>query len=75
MSGFLSKALTFHLQDINKQWDPMTRIDLNFAPSPSSPNGFYIADPLKQESSSNIVPWRCNIFWQKNPVTSEQGWR
>lgn len=45
MSGFLSKALTFHLLDINKQWDPMTRIDLNFAPSPSSPNGSKNANP------------------------------
>lgn len=46
MSGFLSKALTFNLQDINKQWDPMSRIDLNkFAPSSSSPNGCYNADP------------------------------
>ena len=67
MSGFLSKALTFHLQDINKLWDPMTRIDLNnFVPSPSSPNGGYIADPWNK-SSSAVVPWRCNIaFWQKN---------
>lgn len=46
MSAFLSKALTFHLQDINKQWDPMTRIDLNnFARSYSSPNVATFADP------------------------------
>lgn len=46
MSGFLSKALTFHLQDINKQWDPMTRIDLNNLDS-SLPSLYccYVADP------------------------------
>lgn len=46
MSGFLSKALTFHPQDINKQWDPMTRIDLNnLASSLSSLYGCCAADP------------------------------
>lgn len=51
MSGFLSKALTFHLQDISKQWDPVTRIDLNsFAPSYSSPNGCYVAEPWNKRA-------------------------
>lgn len=46
MSLFLTQALTFHLQDINKQWDPMTRIDLNnFAAPLYSSNACYVADP------------------------------
>lgn len=46
MSGFPSITLTFHLQNINIQWDPMTEIDLNnFAPSSSSPNGSTLLIP------------------------------